>query len=717
MAKIEVLRSNAPRIGPIGIVTMGDGAARIGQQMAIAGRNIREQAYKYAYDIEKNKGTKEAQLAAISIRDEKTGTLSFADTPKSLSPVAEKYYEPIAQERFINELKVNIDSTAQALANLEVNRRNPEGFEEQFGAYLDKQVEDSGKFSNFTKQIGLLASKQYASKLAQDKVKHDEGVALAFAVANQNIANSDVETLASKDGGQGAADARYEQELKNLALIQSTNESASTSFLSNGIQKLNASYARGTLTRISNRAAELWDSAFPDADPARKAPHMSSILNYMTIALREGTINTSKIPANIQRGLGRAGLTDSVINSKQFAGVQIEMSRHLQALQGQIQEQFNIESTARLTDAAKTKLGAFGGVGQTDADLISNSYGVTSGVDFARLMDQILIPPQNEQQRKSWEEYYGPMQEMILGGKGALPQQVIDYFDSVDNLDSDQILTAVSLYSLAKRSFDGRITRINPRGIKDDTRVKFEALANVVDTLGNAAAPDFLNNLQIYMDKTKESKDEMLRTALGNDVSVRQFIRENVDSDATEEEIAFYESYIPTVVSVSGKERASTILKNSAGAVFRESNLMHSSIRRSRFTPERAYGDIPAELNDFKKSVEDKLLLVQSSSDKKLKLGVNVFLVPDRRSGTVLPVYALVDKDKLPIKGRNGKTLLVGPQYVLQQSQKRTKLSIDELRARARTSESRYKKTQELYDSGELIDVIANPGGPLFLPD
>ena len=102
------------------------------------------------------------------------------------------------------------------------------------------------------------------------------------------------------------------------------------------------------------------------------------------------------------------------------------------------------------------------------------------------------------------------MREMILGGKGALPQQVIDYFDNVDNLDSDQVLTAVNLFKQATRSFDGRITRINPRGIKDDTRVKFEALANVVDTLGNDAAPEFLNNLQIYMDKTKEAKDEML---------------------------------------------------------------------------------------------------------------------------------------------------------------------------------------------------------------
>ena len=319
-------------------------------------------------------------------------------------------------------------------------------------------------------------------------------------------------------------------------------------------------------------------------------------------------------------------------------------------------------------------------------------------------MDQILIPPQNEQQRRSWEEYYGPMREMIFGGRGALPQQVIDYFDNVDNLDSDQVLTAVNLFKQATRSFDGRITRINPRGIKDDTRVKFEALANVVDTLGNDRAPEFLNNLQIYMDKTKDQKDEMLRTAL-NDVSVREFIRENVDDDATEEEIAFYEKFIPTVVSVSGKERASTILKNSAGAVFRESNLMHSSIRRSRFTPERAYGDVPAELNDFKTSVKNKLSLVQPSSDEKLELGVNVFLVPDRRSGTALPVYALVDESKVPIQGRNGKPILVGPQYVLQQSQIRTGKSLEELRARARTAESRYEKTQKLYNDGNLFEV------------
>ena len=239
MAKIEVLRSNAPRIGPIGIVTTGVGAARIGQQMAITGRNIREQAYKVAYDIEKNKGTKEAQLAAISIRDSETGALSFADTPKSLSPVAQKYYEPIAQQRFINELKVNINSTAQSLAAKETNKRNPEAFEDEFGIYLDKQIQESGKFANFVKQAGLVASKQYSLQLYQDKVKHEDRVALAFDIADQNISNSDVETLASTDGGEGAANARYEEVRLSLVNTQATNESASTSYYSNGLQKLN----------------------------------------------------------------------------------------------------------------------------------------------------------------------------------------------------------------------------------------------------------------------------------------------------------------------------------------------------------------------------------------------------------------------------------------------------------------------------------------------
>ena len=99
MAEIKVLRPAETRIGAIGIVPMGDNAARIGQQLATSGRRLREAAFQVAYDNEKKKGQEAASLAAISVKNDKTGKIEFPEMPKDLSPTAEKYYEPIARKR------------------------------------------------------------------------------------------------------------------------------------------------------------------------------------------------------------------------------------------------------------------------------------------------------------------------------------------------------------------------------------------------------------------------------------------------------------------------------------------------------------------------------------------------------------------------------------------------------------------------------------------
>ena len=66
MAEIKVLRPSETRIGPIGIVAMGDGAAAVGRAMRQTGKQLRELAYKSAYDKERKEGEQAAQLAIIS---------------------------------------------------------------------------------------------------------------------------------------------------------------------------------------------------------------------------------------------------------------------------------------------------------------------------------------------------------------------------------------------------------------------------------------------------------------------------------------------------------------------------------------------------------------------------------------------------------------------------------------------------------------------------
>ena len=73
---------------------MGSGGGRAGQQLQQAGQRLFDVAFKVAYDNEKQKGQEEASLAAISARDPNTGKLIFPEIPKSLSAVAQKYYEP-----------------------------------------------------------------------------------------------------------------------------------------------------------------------------------------------------------------------------------------------------------------------------------------------------------------------------------------------------------------------------------------------------------------------------------------------------------------------------------------------------------------------------------------------------------------------------------------------------------------------------------------------
>ena len=90
MAEIKVLKGQETQVGPIGIVQMGSGGVRAGQQLQQAGQRLFDVAFKVAYDNEKQKGQEEASLAAISARDPNTGKLIFPEIPKSLSAVAQK---------------------------------------------------------------------------------------------------------------------------------------------------------------------------------------------------------------------------------------------------------------------------------------------------------------------------------------------------------------------------------------------------------------------------------------------------------------------------------------------------------------------------------------------------------------------------------------------------------------------------------------------------
>ena len=122
-------------------------------------------------------------------------------------------------------------------------------------------------------------------------------------------------------------------------------------------------------------------------------------------------------------------------------------------------------------------------------------------------------------------------------------------------------------------------------------------------------------------------------------MEIREFVTQNINSKASEDEIQFYIRFAEPLLFGMDKNAAQRILKSAGDTVFHESKYLYKDIGRSRFTPERAYGN---SVDIFEEAVRLKL----SAINPNLKLGKDVFLVPDTREGSALPVYTLVDRDK-----------------------------------------------------------------------
>ena len=143
------------------------------------------------------------------------------------------------------------------------------------------------------------------------------------------------------------------------------------------------------------------------------------------------------------------------------------------------------------------------------------------------------------------------------------------------------------------------------------------------------------------------------------------------------------------------KNSVQKILKSAGDAVFSTSKYLHKTIGRSRFTPERAYPN-SSDMKIFEEGVRRKL----SAINPDLKLGKDVFLVPDTREGTTLPVYTLVDGSKNILR-INGKPATVGNQYVVHELARRRNITISELRLQAAASRELFIKNQQIFRDEE----------------
>lgn len=685
MAEIKVLKGERTTVGPVGIVQMGTGGIRAARQMQEAGQRLFEEGFKYLVSEEETKGKTEATKAAIGARD-KDGNWTVPEVPQSLSYVAKQVYEPIANKRYIDSLAIELDAEAKKIASL--HERDPEGFNEVYGTFLDgvqSKLKDT-QFSGIAASIGLTNSRQYQNALFIDRVNFEDKIAAANAVQQLDKKSADIEALAASGSLMAGVDLQNALEEAQGVQAEHGDRLGATWFPTTN-KKLRLAFTTGNIIHISNKLADSAQLTNPDA----KQPMLAADLNYMSIALENRSMKD--IPSSARKRLEEAGFTEEYITDPLFNDLHQQLAREIRTRQGTVQEQFNAEKDIRMAQAATANFGNNGIASQSDADLIMKYSPVTSPEIFVSNLSTIMIPPQNKADRKQWDLQFGAVHDLLFENRGPLPTVAKDFLENIDAMQPEQIPLAIAMYQQATQFNQGSFMERNvDRGLDDKTVVMYETLGAVMDTLGPANVGEFLSSFRENDALPAEERKARLNRITENKgtaaAAVRQFVIDSVDSDASEAEIGFYAQYADDLLLTMDKKTVKNILNQASDKIFKESEFLHPTIGRSRFTPERAYPS-DLEMFDFKETASMKLSLVNSS----LKLGETAFLVPDTREGTALPVYNLVDADKRPII-HNGKMLQVGSQLVLSRMHERRNISIAALRQEAQLAEDQYVQMQ-----------------------
>ena len=693
MAEIKVLKGQETQVGPIGIVQMGSGGVRAGQPLQQAGQRLFDVAFKVAYDNEKQKGQEEASLAAISARDPNTGKLIFPEIPKSLSAVAQKYYEPIANKRYQDALLLDIDENAKRIAA--ETERNPTEFAKQFQTYLDTTTQNAGKFAGFVESTGAITSKQYQTKLYIDEVEFNDKLAAQNAVVTLYKSVDDLQAMSTR-GATGSARAMLQTKMEELqGFMAEHGDRVGQAFQVEMMKKLRGAFVGGDLVNIRNRLADI----FPAVDAYSSSPQLSIVLNQMAIAIENKSLDN--IPKIYRDALEKSGLTERYLKDEVFAGLHTEMARQVRVAQGTIQEAANQQTKQIQTAVAASTLANGGDVTSAQGDLLMEGAALRTSVDLKNNLATVLMRPEDPVAAQQWDNIYGNVHKLLFNTESDFPKVIEDYLGGVMSMNAEQLPVAIALYQQATRFNRGNRMDINHRGLDDTTVMAFETLINVRDVLGDERLPDFMNGFRLKDKATDTEIRANINSKLGKEDgsnykrNVRDFVKNNINDKASEDEIQFYTRFADDLLYSMDKNSVQKILKSAGDAVFSTSKYLHKTIGRSRFTPERAYPN-SSDMKIFEEGVRRKL----SAINPDLKLGKDVFLVPDTREGTTLPVYTLVDGSKNILR-INGKPATVGNQYVVQELARRRNITISELRLQAAASRELFIKNQEIFRDEE----------------
>mgnify|MGYP005991405879 FL=1 len=633
----------------VGVVSTNTGAAQVGRAIEQAGARATQMFYEEAVKEQKKVGVETVRkMPSVMTRNDQ-GELEFETLPENLSDVARETAQPYLLKRYANQLD---RQTSEHIGMLSAETKDYEEFNSKVKSYLEATEKQLGADNVGRDLIGMFrdsASKlsaQYGIKKYQAQIKEEEANAIEDSLYLVDRFTNDM-AMFVREGLDDSASMNKQEALNELELL------------------------RG---RIPKRTFDAYKARLVVAEKTgiitRTTRGMSSLeLNIVERAIRDKTFEG--LPKDLKEKLNKAGIDNSYFRDMSEANI----------------SEVQTDIAARASNQATIETGLAKDTADTNYQQQSQ-LGVAPNTPKARDAINDLFTGYNEPTK--WmtnpDLINNPKELNKLRRSNIMPSNLVQALKLIENPTTLRPNNVVLLNNYRKQfQFVGGQKKDIP--ISKELKAKFEIFDKFMQFYGVDGAEQAFNMTFAEGAATSEERAFAIQKKFGNvDVKAQSLIAKkimelSIENDFTADSAPLLKTLYGQILSNKNVsvDMADEIITNLYSQMYVKSEYTYShnvgSKIDSRFAPEKyLQGD---KLNEFVTGADAKL----SMAGGKLKLGENVFLLPDPKSGDNGALYyavndagvLILDKNNQPIQFRTNNILksVLNSRLRLQQKIKR----------------------------------------------
>ena len=471
--EIKKFRTDAPAVGPIGLVRPSNAGVRAAESQMRMGQQLLDSAFKLAVDRQEKEGKEFA--ASYTFARNPDGSLNVEDysaiiEEADLSKVARASAKPLLNQRYLNATKVDISNAANAFrynkgadGNPDLsNPANEDQFVSNFQSYIAETAKLSGDLGGAVSDLGAAVQVQHvqdirnkAVKAALDTdkenmltiIKKTNDDILAMTVGGATVGELTFDEDSEEVGVTGAVLTQlYEQQLANIDQLQAKHSSRlGDDVVPNLKKQLRKSFfggqANGMAVRVMNQMGG--GSSF---DSYSRSQFM---LNRMSMVMTNPSLYNS-LGVEERSIFDAAGFTQKFVTNDEFIGIRDEVASKITVLEGKVAQEFNTTKIAKQNARTGALLLSNQPVSASEAKQFLESQGVNNAFDVMRAYSA-----------GSFDE--GTPLHSLINGRSALPQQITNMFSPdilADLASQNQLGNAMNMYFTLTRDFDDFGTEI-----------------------------------------------------------------------------------------------------------------------------------------------------------------------------------------------------------------------------------------------------------------